>query len=134
MLKILHNDALAKLVIRLSVGILLLFHGVSKIMNTGAINFITSKLSSAGLPEIMAYGVYIGEVIAPVMIILGVFSRYGAVIIVINMLFAIYLVHPGDVYLLSQHGGWRLELQGFYLFSSIAIVFSGSGRYAFKPD
>jgi putative oxidoreductase len=68
------------------------------------------------------------------MIIVGLLSRVGAALIVINMLFAILLVHTGDLFALSDHGGWRLELQGFYLLVSLAIVFLGSGRYAWKPD
>jgi putative oxidoreductase len=134
MLAQLHNDALAKLILRLSVGGLMLFHGVNKMMHSGSVDFIASKLAATGLPGFISYGVYVGEVIAPLMIIFGVFARYGAALIVINMLFAIFLMHSGDIFALTQHGGWRLELQGFYLFCSLAIIFSGSGKYAFKAD
>ena len=68
------------------------------------------------------------------MIIAGVYSRYGAMIVVINMLFAVFLMHSGDLFGLTEHGGWRLELQGFYLFGALAIMFLGSGRQAIKPD
>ncbi len=131
---ILHNDALGKLILRLSVGILMLFHGVDKIMNPGSVDYIGGVLSGAGLPSFLAYGVYIGEVIAPIMVIAGVYCRYGAVLIVINMLFAIFLMHAGDIFALTEHGGWRLELQGFFLFGALAIMFLGSGRQAIKPD
>ena len=129
-----HNDSLGKLILRLTVGILLLFHGVAKIMNTGSVDYIGGTLSNAGLPSFLANGVYIGEVIAPVMLVLGIYSRYAAMIIIVNMLFAIGLMHGGEVFLLTDHGGWRLELQGFYLFGAIAIVFLGSGSQAIKPD
>ncbi len=33
-----------------------------------------------------------------------------------------------------QHGGWRLELQAFYLLGALAVVLMGSGRFAIKPD
>ena len=134
MSELLHNDALGKLILRLTVGVLMLFHGIAKIMNPGTVDFISGSLAGSGLPSIMAYGVYIGEVIAPVMIILGVFCRYGAIIVVINMVFAIFLMHSGELFALTDHGGWRLELQGFYLFGALAIVFLGSGRQAVKPD
>ena len=134
MTELLKNDATGKLLLRLTVGGLMLFHGISKLFNGGTVGFIGSKLADAGLPEALAYGVYIGEVVAPLMIIVGLLSRAGAALIVINMLFAILLVHAGDLFALSDHGGWRLELQGFYLFGSLAIVFLGSGRYAWKPD
>ena len=132
--ELLHNDALGKLVLRLTVGGLMLFHGVSKLTNPGTVDFIGGALSGSGLPSFFAYGVYIGEVIAPLMVVLGVYCRYGAIIIVVNMLFAVYLMHTGDIFSLSEHGGWRLELQGFYMFGALAIMFLGSGRQAIKPD
>ena len=134
MTDLLRNDAVGKLILRLTVGVLMLFHGISKLFNPGTIGFIGSKLTEAGLPEALSYGVYIGEILAPLMIIAGLLCRAGAAIVVINMLFAILLVHSGDIFALTEHGGWRLELQGFYLLGSLAILFLGSGRYAFKPD
>lgn len=128
------NDALGKLILRLTVGVLMLFHGIDKITNTGSVEFIGGKLAETGLPSAVAYGVYLGEVIAPLMIVFGFFSRVGGLIIAGNMLFAIGLMHTGGVFALTNHGGWALELQGFYLFGALAIVFLGSGRYAFKPD
>ncbi len=134
MINLLKNDAAGKLVIRLTVGVLMLFHGVGKLLNPGSLNFIGSKLAGAGLPEIIAWGAYVGEIIAPVMIIIGVLTRLGAGLIVINMLLAVGLMHMGDIFALTGHGGWRLELQGFYLFGALAIMLLGSGRYAVKPD
>ena len=134
MVELLRNDALGKLVLRLTVGILMLFHGVSKVLHPGTLDFIGGALTGAGLPAVLAYGVYLGEIIAPLMIILGVQARLGGLIVVINMVFAIMLVHTGDLFSLTEHGGWRLELQGFYLFCGLAIMFLGSGRMAIKPD
>ena len=48
-------------------------HGFAKILH--GIGGVKSILTKAGLPEIMAYGSYVGKVIAPIMIILGIFSR-----------------------------------------------------------
>jgi putative oxidoreductase len=134
MIGILHNNAVGVLVLRLTVGVLMLFHGISKVMHPGSVDFIGNTLSSAGLPSFIAYGVYIGEVVAPLMIVLGIHCRYGALILAANMVIAIMLVHTNDIFLLTEHGGWRLELQGFYMFSALAIVFLGSGRIAIKPD
>ena len=134
MTSLLHNDAIGKLIIRLSVGVLMLFHGFAKILHPDSLGFIRSMLEGAGLPGALAYGVYVGEVIAPLMIILGFYCRLGGLIAVINMLFAIWLAHSGDLFSLTDHGGWAVELQGFYLFSSLALIFLGSGRYAVRPD
>ena len=132
MTELLKNDAAGKLLLRLTVGGLMLFHGISKLFNPGTAGFIGSKLAEAGLPEALAYGVYIGEVVAPLMIIVGLLSRAGAALIVINMLFAIILVHGNELLSLGRGGGWALELQGFFLFTAVAVIFLGPGRYKLK--
>lgn len=129
-----HNEAMGKLVLRLTVAVFMLFHGVAKIIHPGSLEFIGKSLSGIGLPSTIAYAVYVGEIIAPLMVILGFHCRIGGVIIVVNMIFAIMLAHSGDLFSLTKHGGWALELQGFYLFGGLAIALLGSGRFAVKPD
>lgn len=123
-----------RLILRLSVGGLMLFHGIAKIMHPGSLDFIGAMLSSNGLPAIIAYGIYIGEVLAPLMVIVGYQARFGGLIIVVNMVLALYLAHSGDFFSLSEHGGWAIELQMFYLLSALSVMFLGSGRWAFKQD
>lgn len=127
-------EAVGKLILRLTLGVLILFHGVGKLLHPDSLEFIGGRLAGLGLPEALAFGVYLGEVVAPLMIILGILTRVGGLLIVINMIFAIVLAHTGDLFTLSEHGGWRLELQGFFLFCALAIMFLGSGRFAVKPD
>lgn len=134
MLEFCKSDAAGKLVLRLTVGVLILFHGISKLMHGGSIGFITTALAGYGLPGFIAYGVFVGEVIAPLMLIAGVFARLGGLLIVINMLFALGLMHLGQLFSVGQHGGYQLELQMFYLFGGLAVFFLGSGRFAYKPD
>lgn len=126
----LDNADLGKLIVRLTLGGLLLFHGIAKLLN--GIGFIEGQLASHGLPTILAYGVYIGEIIAPLMVILGYQTRIGALIIVFNMIVAIALVHGHQLLTLSSNGGWALELQGFFLFTALALIFLGPGRYKLK--
>jgi putative oxidoreductase len=128
------NDDVGKLVLRLTVAGLMLFHGIAKIMHPGSLDFIGGMLAGYGLPSILAYGVYVGEVIAPLMVIVGYKARIGALLMAINMLFAIALAHTGDLLSLSEHGGWSVELQMFYLLTAVAVVFLGSGRHAVKAD
>ena len=125
-----HNPDIGKLILRLTVGILMLFHGVSKL--TSGIAGIKGMLAANGLPQFFAYGVFFGEIIAPLMLIVGFYSRIGAALIVVNMLFAIGLAHMGDIFALSGHGGWRLELQAFFLFTALALIFTGPGKYKFR--
>jgi putative oxidoreductase len=129
------SETLGKLVLRLALGALILFHGVSKAMHpSGAIAYVSGQLTAANSPTYLAYGVFIGEVLAPIMIILGIHSRIGGLIVVVNMIFALMLVHGGQLFSLAQTGGWALELQGFYLLTGLALFFLGSGKIAVKPD
>jgi putative oxidoreductase len=120
---------LGKLILRLNIGILMLFHGLHK-LGGGSIEYIGGKLTEVNLPAMLAYGVYAGEILAPIMLIFGVFTRLGALMIVVNMLFAIGLMHMADLGSFTQYGGWALELQAFYLFGALAIASLGAGRIA----
>jgi putative oxidoreductase len=112
----------------------MLLHGIDKLTNLNALNFIKNQLEGIGMPAVFAYGVYLGEIVAPLLLILGIYSRFGGFLIFINMLFAIVLVHMNDLLSLTDHGGWRLELQALYLMSGLVIMLIGSGKYAIKPD
>lgn len=122
------NESTGKLILRIALGVLILLHGVAKIK--GGIGFIAGTVTAAGLPAFFAYAVYIGEVIAPLMVIVGWHARIGAALIAINMLFAIGLVHKAEIGALSNSGGWALELQGMFLFAAIALVLMGPGRFS----
>lgn len=128
------NDTMGKLVLRLTLGGLMLFHGVGKILHPASLEFIGSALTNIGLPAFIGYGVYIGEVLAPLMVILGVYCRLGGLLIAVNMVFAIALAHMGELFTLNQHGAWALELQGFYLLCGVVVMLMGSGRLAIRPD
>ncbi|MGQ7246166.1 DoxX family protein [Halomonas sp. V046] len=134
MLKALDNEHLGKLILRLALGILILLHGISKLVNPGSLSWISDTLASHGLPTVLAYGVLLGEVIAPVMAILGWNTRVAGLLIAGNMVVAIFLAHMGQLFTLTDSGGWALELQGMYLFGALALMFLGSGRMAIKPD
>src|SRR5690606_40380030 len=109
-------DDSGKLVLRLALGIFILLHGISKLMN--GIGGIEGMLVAKGLPAFFAWGAYVGEVIGPLLIIIGIYTRIGALLILINMLFAIILAHAGEIFALSGSGGWALELQGMFLFGA----------------
>jgi putative oxidoreductase len=119
---------LGKLVLRVVLGVLILFHGVSKLMHGPG--YIIGVVTAAGLPSFLAYGVYVGEVIAPLLLLLGYWTRVGALIIVINMIVAVALVHVSQFATLNDTGGWALELQGMFFGTALAIVLLGAGRFS----
>jgi putative oxidoreductase len=122
------SDDLGKLILRGALAALILFHGISKLM--GGIDFISGMVSKAGLPPAFAYLVYVGEVVAPLMVLFGVWTRVAALVIAINMLVAVLLVHTGEFFTLSKTGGWALELQAMFFIAAIVIALQGAGRYS----
>jgi putative oxidoreductase len=130
----LQSDDTGKLILRLLLGALMVLHGIAKLTSPEGVNAIGGMLAAKGLPAFIAYGAYVGEVLAPVMIILGVFCRIGGLLVVANMIVAVSLVHAQQIFTLGKQGGWALELQGFYLFCGLALYFLGSGKFAVKPD
>lgn len=134
MQRLFHNDDLGKLIVRLAVGVLILLHGINKVLNPGSFDWLGSTLEAVGLPAFLAYGVLLGEVVGPVMAILGVRARIGGLLMAGNMVVAVALAHLPQLDMLNEQGGWALELQGMYLFGALAILFLGSGRFAIKPD
>lgn len=122
------NVDLGLLILRLSIGILMLLHGVSKLMH-GA-GFIEEIVVGAGLPSFIAYGVYLGEVVAPLFIIGGYATRLAAVVFAGNCIVAATLVHLSDLFTLNEQGGWAVELLGLYFFGAVALVFTGGGKYS----
>jgi putative oxidoreductase len=126
------KQSIGKLLLRVMLGGLLLFHGVDKIAH--GITFIENHMKILELPTYIAYGVYIGEIVAPILLILGWYSRVWATIIAINMSVAIYLVHAKSIFSLSSYGSWAMETPMLFLMSALAILFLGSGNYAVKRD
>ena len=117
-----------KLVLRLALGVLVLLHGVAKLR--GGLDPIEGMVTAQGLPGVLAYGALLGEVLGPLMLIAGFYGRIGALLIAINMLFAIGLAHVGQLGQMNDQGGWALELQGMFLFSAVALALLGPGRYS----
>lgn len=117
-----------RLVLRIALGVLILLHGIAKLQH--GLGPIEQMVTAHGLPSFVAYGVLVGEVVAPLMVLLGFYARIGAALIAINMLFAFALAHMSQLIQLNEQGGWALELQGMYLAAAVAVALLGPGRYA----
>ena len=122
------SNELAKLLLRITVGGMLLLHGIRKL--TSGVGGIADSVAHHGLPHWLTYGVYVGEVVAPLFLLLGLWTRPAAAAIAINMIIAVYLSHTGDLAHLGKGGGWALELQAFYLVGAVCVALLGAGRFS----
>jgi putative oxidoreductase len=121
-------DDLGKLVLRLTLSILILFHGIAKLRY--GVSAVQDLLQSHGLPGLFAYGAFVGEVLAPLLVLIGLYARIAALVIAIHMIVAIALAHVSQLADFSESGGWALELQGFFLFTAIAVFLIGPGKFS----
>ena len=123
-----HQNDLAKLLLRAVLAILILMHGVAKLI--GGPGFVTGMLVKIGLPPAFGYLVYVGEVIAPLLILLGIWTRPAALVVAINMIVAVLLVHTAQFFTRSPTGGWALELQAMFFVAAVVVALQGAGRYS----
>ncbi len=121
------ND-LAKLILRLMFGGLMLFHGIGKV--THGVDQISQMLEKMGLPGFIAYGVIVGEVVAPILMIVGFLTRPAALIFAFNMVVAVAMAHRADIFSLTEHGTYALELNAMYFLGGICIFLLGPGVYS----
>ena len=113
------------LIIRLVVGLLLLPHGISKLIN--GIDWLGESLANVGLPAFIKYGVFIGEIIAPLLLVIGYRTRIAALIVAFNMFITIFLAKRDQLFVIR--GGWAIELNALFLFGALALFFTGGGKY-----
>lgn len=119
-----HHPKAALVLLRVSLALLMLFHGWAKIRY--GIGSIEAKIAGLGAPGFLAYAVYLGEVVAPLLLLVGLWVVPAALVIAINMLVAFALVHTKQVLMLNNSGGWALELQAFYFVSALVVAMAYS--------
>ena len=121
------NINLGLLILRITVAGLMLFHGVAKLSHLGGIKGI---LSSNGLSEFIAYGSYITELIAPVLMIIGFRTRLASLTFFLGMLTALFLAHSENIFALSKTGCLQIELILLYALGALVLFFTGAGKYS----
>ncbi|KXK41287.1 MAG: DoxX [Bacteroidetes bacterium OLB11] len=104
------------------------FHGFHKLMN--GVKGIKEMLAEKGMPEFLAYGVHLGETIAPILIIIGYRTRLASLAFSIVMVVAFWLAHSSDLFVLTKSGAWKNELIALYLLGGVGLFFTGAGKYA----
>jgi len=120
------------LILRLSIGGLMLFHGIHKL--THGVDGLVGMFNSMGLPGFIAYGTYIGEFLAPILIIIGYRTKLTSLFIAATMLVATFTAHADELLKIGDQGEWALELVGLYLFGSLSIFFLGAGKFALSSS
>ena len=121
------------LILRLAVAVVVLFHGAYKVAN--GIDWMSGLLAQNGLPAFLRYGVYVAEVVAPVLLIVGLWTRLAALVIAFDMVMAVLLALREQVFVVKpQGGGWGIELEALIGLAALALFFTGGGKYSVSKE
>lgn len=131
------TNSWALLIVRLALAIVVLPHGMQKALGMyGGYGFEATVgfFSGMGIPAVLGVMVILAEFVAPILLILGVGSRF--------MAFSIFLTLGGAMFLGGhvQHGffmnwfgnqaGEGMEYFILIIGMSLGLVFGGAGKYA----
>ena len=68
--------------------------------------------------------------VAPIFIIIGLWTRVASLVVVFNMVVAILLEAYRNAFVIQRTGAWGLESEAFYLLTALVIFFIGAGKYS----
>lgn len=120
------------LLLRISIAFTMLIYGISKLFY--GIEFISDTLIQYRLPSILGYGVFIGEIVAPILIIIGYRTKLAGLIFAVNCLVAIVLFRLPNMLELNEFGGWAIGPIFIYTIFGVALFFMGAGNYALSTQ
>jgi len=132
------SDDLGKLILRLTLGILIVFHGLA--LATGDTG-IPNNLARWHLPTGLAWLGFIVEFAGGLAMVLGVYARLGGLLLGIFMIIAIFMAHAGlmgsqnHLFLVAMNPAgnhwdhYFLETQMFYLLGGFAVALLGAGKF-----
>lgn len=113
----------ALLILRLWIGVeMMVLHGIDKLMNFTTASPDFPDPLGIGHTASLALAVF-AEVFASMLLILGLFTRFAALVLITDMTVAFVYVHKGA--LSGEHSG---ELAFLYLLTYVVIFLAGPGR------
>lgn len=117
------------LLIRVTAGGMLLVHGISKLMYSSIPGFAAGALARRGIEPALplAYVVWTIETVGAVCIMLGLFTRFFAAAIAIELLIAMFAAHWVRGFSVSAGGYEYVLFLGIVMF---AIALRGGGPYS----
>ena len=122
----------AALLLRVSLGVLLLAHGLLLKVFTFTIPGTVGFFESIGYPGFFAYLVILGEIGGGLALILGLWTRTVSVLL-LPILIGATLQHTGNGWLFSAaNGGW--EFPAFWTVTALVQALLGDGVYAWRPS
>jgi putative oxidoreductase len=120
------NPDLALLILRVMLGIIMIYHGWPKVTNLGG---TIEAMAGMGVPAPAVAAIFatVAEVVGGLLMLLGAFTDIAGLMFAIDMLGAITFVHAKNGFSVAKGGmEWPLLLVA----AALAIALAGPGRYA----
>jgi putative oxidoreductase len=120
------NSDLALLVLRVVLGIIMIYHGWPKLTDLGG---TIEGFTGMGIPAPAVAAIFatVAEVVGGLLMVLGAFTDIAGLMFAIDMLGAITFVHAKNGFSVAKGGvEWPLLL----LAAALAIALAGPGKYA----
>jgi putative oxidoreductase len=111
--------ALGLLIIRLTVGVLMMFHGLDKLQDFDKVKGMSQIFGSPADGILVVFA----ELFCSILLILGLFTRIALIPLIITMAVAFFKVHNGA--LKGEHNG---EVACIYLLIYVGLLFTGPGK------
>ncbi|MEO6328128.1 MAG: DoxX family protein [Ginsengibacter sp.] len=110
----------ALFILRLGLGILIVKHGYDKISNFSSLQYKFMDFLHLG-SKISLVLVIFAEFFCGILIILGLFTRFACVPLIIAMCVALFVTNDADFF-------GKGQASALYLTGFIALLFAGAGR------
>ncbi|MFL9825061.1 DoxX family protein [Rhodoplanes sp. SY1] len=121
----------AALLLRVSLGALLIAHGLLLKVATFGLAGTAGYFQSLGYPAFFAYLVILGEIGGGLALILGLWTRWIALLL-LPILIGATLQHAGNGWLFTaKGGGWEFPV--FWTVTLVVQALLGDGAYALRP-
>ena len=120
------NPDLGLLILRVVLGIIMIYHGWPKVTNLGG---TIEGMAGMGVPAPAVAAIFatVAEVVGGLLMVLGAFTDIAGLMFAIDMLGAITFVHAKNGFSVAKGGiEWPLLLVA----AALAIALAGPGRYA----
>jgi putative oxidoreductase len=120
------------LVLRLSLGLTYLAHSIVLKWLTFGLPGTAAFFTQVGLPGWLAYLTFAAEAVGGLLLVLGLWTRWVALYLMLPLAGAIIWVHGANGWVFTApNGGW--EYPAFLIVASAALALLGDGAYAMRP-
>ena len=128
------NDNIAGLIARIVLGIVILPHGLQKLLGMfGGAGFSKTIefFVSTGMPSFVAFLIIIAESFGALSLILGFLARFSAAAITLIMLGAIFMVHRANGFFMNWFGNQQGEGFEYHILAiglGLIVIVVGAGK------